>query len=668
MVRKEGSITVFLALTGILIFALLGTLVETARYTACGNHAARTLRTSAEALLSEYSLPLYENYGLFFLESAGPPYETVISSYAGSTMEGAKKGTIDFFTGQINEIRVTDRTYLGDNKAEPLQKEITQYMARKVTGEQLKKILKQSEAVVNTEQQAEELEETVKRQKEEAKLDKQLLKLMKQIDGITVSGGKIYCADEFVKMFVTGKKKSQNFGITENVVWKKMKNKLEDTPKDFEYLDTEAFLAKVKKVRKLTEEAIKQAEELKSGYKKCAGKNSSFAGHDKRMGELIQSLSVLVGNKKILEETETIVKQKVTEETKEQLRVLWKNYDTASISFDYTGVEESGGGDNPLEALSGSWKDGILNLVCEKPNKLSPKKVSSPDGFARLYKEQEKKSENYGDRVTDIADKEEVGLSGILGDMGGYALDEFCLDSYIQHKFASYITGTSGWKKSLDYQWEYIASGKNTDKENLESVLNRILLIRTVINFAAIYQDSAKKSEAYTAAAAVVGFTGLEPLIRLTQTLILIVWSLVEGLVDVAGLLLERNVPVIKSTAQIKTKFPQVFQITRQAIISRAKKLKKAENQSFGYREYLLLFLAMTKQSTRLYRIMDMIQWDMRKNGYSGFQLGSCVFSFRVKGSFSFPSRFFRMVPVEKMLGRDIRSHSISCEIAAGYL
>ena len=91
MVRKRGSITVFLSLAGILIFALLGTLLETARYTACGNHAARTLRTASEALLSEYSLPLYENYGLFFLESEGKPYEEVMAAYVGTSLEKAKR-------------------------------------------------------------------------------------------------------------------------------------------------------------------------------------------------------------------------------------------------------------------------------------------------------------------------------------------------------------------------------------------------------------------------------------------------------------------------------------------------------------------------------------------------------------------------------------------------
>ena len=71
MRRLTGSITVFLSLVFLLVFALFGTLLETARYTVCKNHAARTLRTGAEGLLSEYNRPLYEHYGLFFIEKAG---------------------------------------------------------------------------------------------------------------------------------------------------------------------------------------------------------------------------------------------------------------------------------------------------------------------------------------------------------------------------------------------------------------------------------------------------------------------------------------------------------------------------------------------------------------------------------------------------------------------
>lgn len=672
MIRKKGSITVFLSLCGILIFALIGTLLETARYTACQNHAERTLRLATEGLLTEYSRPLYEHYGLFFLESEGTPYETVISEYVGDTFEAAGKGRMDFFRGQIQGIRVTDKTYLGDNCAEPLQEEICQYMERKITGTKLKEFLQKSESVQKTEEQAKEIEETVEEERETAELDEQLLELIRLVDGITVSDGKISCEDTFIKMFATGEKKGQYFAVTENAVWEKMKDRLDDTPASWEKLKREKFLAKVNKVHDLVEKAQEQAELLKTGYQKCKGKNKEFTDHDKSMEKIIDSLSVLSGNKRVLEETGKLLEnnkeEPVKEKTKERLSELWRDYDTSSIEFDYTGVEESGGGENPIDALSSVWGDGILNLVCENPKKISTKKVAQADNFGKIYKEKGEKGADYENRISDFTEKEEVSLSGVIGDVGKYALEEFCLDSYIQDRFGSYTEKIPDWKKSLDYQWEYIVAGGESDKENLQSVLNRILLIRTVSNFSAIYRDAGKKSEAYAAAAAVIGFTGLEPLIRLTQTLILIVWSIVESLVDIAGLLQERNVPVVKSPSGVLTSFPQVFQITGEAITSRAKKLKKADKHSFGYKEYVILFMALTKKSTRLYRVMDMIQWDMVKNGYKGFRLGTCVFSLTVEGEFSFPAYLFRMAPIEQMLGREFRTNHISCRITKGYL
>ena len=659
----------FLALTGILIFALTGTLLETARYTVCRNHAARTLRTAAEGLMTEYSRPLYDNYRLFFMETAGTPYETVIAGYAGDTLEAAGQGDMDFLKGRIDEIRVTEKTYSGDGEAEAMQRQINQYMGRMVTKEQLDKLKKQSGEIAGTEERAKEIEKTVEEQKEAAELDEQMLALMQLVDGITVSDGKISCRSEFIKMFAVKGEKSQNFGISEPAVWKKMKEKLDNTPRHWESMKKETFLARVRKVLKLTEQAETEAQRLSASCRKISGSGGEFADHSKKMERLLEGLSVLAGNRRILEETEKILEGKLDAEGRQRLAAIWQNYDTASIVFDYTGVEETGGAKNPLDTLAACWGDGILRLVCENPDKVSGRKTAETDTFARMHGEEEKEGRDYGDSVTDLA-QEEVHLSGAAGELAGYTMDEFCLDTYIQHQFRSFLSeGTSSeWKNSLAYQWEYIVAGKGSDRANLESVLNRILLIRTVADFTAIYRDSGKKSQAYAAAAAVVGFTGLEPLIRLVQTLILIVWALVEGLVDVAGLLQGRDVPVMKSPSQILTEFPQVFQISGGAITGRARKLKKADKNSFGYEKYLLLFLAVTGQGTRRYRIMDMIQWDMVKNGYTQFQLASCVSAVRVRGSFSFPARFFRFSGIAEILGRKIQEHSFSCEIWADYL
>ena len=666
MRRGKGSITVFLSLTSLLIFALFGTLLETARYTVCKNHASRTLRTSTEGLLTEYSRPLYDHYGLFFIESSGTPYEQVIGKYAGDTLSAAGKGDMDFLEGGLEGARVTDKIYLGDDGANALQKEINSYMGRVVTKEQLGKFLSQSKELAKVEEEAKEIEETVKQEEKAAEMDAELLELMKYVDGISVSDGKVTCEKEFVKMFATGEKKGQNFGVTEGTVWKEMKPHIDESARTWSIKDKTTFLARIRRVERLTKKAIATGKKLTKEVGNMAQKGNSE--HDKMFAGLIENLPVLERNQNILLQTEETLKNHSIKECKKELKTLWKDYDTASIAFDYTGVNESGGGENPKDSLGDAWDKGILNLVCENPSKLSSKSISAPDSYAEYYKEQKRSGEDYGERVSDFASEDEVSLSGILGDMANYGMDEFCLDQYIEHQFSSYGNKVKGdWKQSLDYGWEYIVAGNASDQDNLKSVLNRILLIRTVVNFIALQRDSVRRKEAYAAAAAIVGFTGLAPLITLTQTLILLTWSLSESLVDVAAILRNRHVPIIKNPKEIVTNFIEIVQMGHDALAKRAMRFQKEKKTSFGYKEYLLLFLGLTGQSTRRYRVMDLIQTGMEKNGYGGFQLGSCVYEMRVQGDFVFPSRFFRMAPLEALLGRSVQNCRITSEVWAGY-
>ena len=69
----------FLSMAGLLVLALLGTMVETARFTLCENQGERGLFCATESLLAEYSRPLEKQYGLFGLESGGEAIDGQIS-------------------------------------------------------------------------------------------------------------------------------------------------------------------------------------------------------------------------------------------------------------------------------------------------------------------------------------------------------------------------------------------------------------------------------------------------------------------------------------------------------------------------------------------------------------------------------------------------------------
>ena len=665
------------------MLALLGTCIETARYTACAGSGTEMLRTGTEALLTEYSRPLYDHYGLFFLESTGEPYERVIASYVADGLQN-KTGIMDLLGGETASLEVVKKTLVGDDEAAALQKEITAYMERYLTGEMLGKFLGKINLFSDSEEKAKQIEDTVEEEREEKKLDDRIVRLMQLVDGVRISrSGSVSVGSYFVKKFATKKEYSgSDFGVQEATVWNAMKGRINSTPSKWKEMEPD-FLTKVQQVLEQTEKAIDEGERLRQDY--TGSKHSDMAAR------VIQGLPSLEGNRRVLEKTVELLRDGSLEEKerRKQLREVWKDYDTCSLSFDYSGIDSAGGEDaSPLKALGDALGGGLLHLVCTK--EVSKKGIKKEDRYAKYYKQEEKDKNGCSDRAERFARDEEAKLGGAMGKIGSYAMEEFSLDAYITKMFPSYTTeagkgdigselggaeapevnGGEGspsepsgkkWKRALDYGWEYVVSGKKSDEDNLESVLSRILLLRTVANFTSIIADTKKRAEAFTAAVAVVGLIGLPFLIRFTQTLILIAWSFVESLTDVAALLQEKHVP-------LKTTFPEIFLLTKEAITGRAARYPDAKKSSFGYREYLLAFMATTSASLRRYRVMDLIESDMKKNGYSGFSVGECAFELKVEAGFRFPARFFRLPWITGLLNREMTGYEYLCTIRSGYL
>lgn len=660
--KSKGSITVFMSLAGVLILAMLGTCLETARYTTCAGSGAEILRTGAEALFTEYSRPLYEHYGLFFLEDGGESYEKVISSYVADGLQN-ESGFTDLLGGELTSLDIGKITRAGDDEAKALSKEITTYMTRFLTGEMLKKLTGKMEGFSDAKKTAEQIDKTVEEEKEDKKLDERILRLMYLVDGVRVSGsGGISVDHFFAKKFAVKKSISgTDFGVAESVVWEKMKRNIDKTPANWDDMGP-GVISDIEKVLRKTETAIVEGERLKSDY--VASKHSDMADR------VIAGLSSLDSNKRVLERTLEILRDDhlTVKDKKDFLDEVWKEYDTVSLSFDYTGAGQAEGDDaDPLDALGDGMGDGLLGLVCDK--KLSEKNIKHPDRYAGVYGEESVEEDDPSDCIDKLTSDEEVHLSEGLKDVASDTMDEFALDMYALEKFTGYTaTQKTDWKRALDYGWEYIVAGKKSDKDNLESVLFKILLIRAAMNFVAIISDSAKRAEAMAMATAIIGFTGLIFLIKFTQTLIIIAWAFVEGMTDVAALLQERDVPILKTSKDIVTTLPEIFLITNEAITTRAKRYGKVEGFSFGYKEYVMMFMMMSSAATRKYRIMDLIDADMRKNGYKGFSIGKCAFDMEVEASFRFPSRFFRLPMISDILNRDLSGYSFTCLVREGYL
>lgn len=185
--------------------------------------------------------------------------------------------------------------------------------------------------------------------------------------------------------------------------------------------------------------------------------------------------------------------------------------------------------ENPMDFVSLWKKSPILTLVVENSFQISPKSISQKNSI------QNRKLE-----------------TGNLEKAGKETLEKLWLIQYLNTYFSCQSGAGAGGGDShaLDYELEYCIGGKETDSQNLEQAVNRLLLLREAGNFATIMQDSGKQALAMEIAAAAVGFTGLPPLIQAVQVGILLGWSYMESILDVRHLLAGGKVPLIKEVSQ----------------------------------------------------------------------------------------------------------------------
>lgn len=200
--------------------------------------------------------------------------------------------------------------------------------------------------------------------------------------------------------------------------------------------------------------------------------------------------------------------------------------------------------------------------------------------------------------------------------------DAILFDVYAAEKCGSYVNQLD--KSVLKYQLEYILYGKETDLENLEKTAETILAIRLAANLVTILQDTEKMelAEALGTALAFLCFMQ-EELQPLFKTAVVLIWTYMESLADVRALLGGEEVPLIKSSSQWKTSLASAF--------AGAAEVSSGES-GLNYETYLQILLYLESGSTKNYRLMDLMEMDIRATeGNENFQMDWCMDAFEME-------------------------------------
>lgn len=311
------------------------------------------------------------------------------------------------------------------------------------------------------------------------------------------------------------------------------------------------------------------------------------------------------------------------EDTK-QLKSTINNIETEKAKIDVEEIKESSKAEDPRENLNKLLKKDILNLVMPQGKKISEKEISI------IYGKENKKKDfkvNFFDKnsVADLfnVSNKTTALNQLSTEgLGVLYATEFFRDAACMES-----------KDGIQYEIEYLISGKSTDRENLRSVVHKLLAIRFALNYSYLLSDSTKQAEAYALAAAIANIGSSVPgVVEGIKLLLLAAWSYGESIIDIRSLLKGNKIPLVKTEAAWQLKLSNLSTLTAN---------EKNSQKGNTYEDYLKILLFLQLDSKEKYlRMMDMIEQRIQEE-QSDFQLSECVFSYKMTAEKEVPSLFY---------------------------
>lgn len=224
----------------------------------------------------------------------------------------------------------------------------------------------------------------------------------------------------------------------------------------------------------------------------------------------------------------------------------------------------------------------------------------------------------------------------LTGERAVSSMEDLLFQKYLMEKCGNYTKPKEN--SYLVYEMEYLLAGKNSDRENLHTVVNRLLVIREAANFVYLLSDSEKKAEAEALAmtlSAVTMFPELKDLIKMS---ILIGWAYAESVNDVKILLEGGRIPLLKSSADWRLDLKHAMKLELE-------EEGNGSSQGLSYEEYLYALLAAVHKKERNLRFMDLMEMNIRQTrGNENFCMDNCICEFTAEITVSSGKGYHRII------------------------
>ena len=645
MKRTQGEITVFLGMILLCVWALLCGLTESARTAGARCYLRHGLNSAMDSLMSQYHRKLWQQYRILGLEygqngELEQEFEEFLQPYLEADnwypfeLEAVEEPEVKPLTGEngkILERQITDYMKYGllgtvwdeltEGEAQELLRTVKEASAVKEVAERYES---HSREALRLEERLEDIRGSLLRQEEKWS---QGLKELEDADG----GGFLRESDELVR-------------------------ELEKIPSLVERYQKEAdrLAAKLSESRSFYRERRQEI-----GSAAAAGLEDEMEAYEtyiSKDGERRREEEALTGAAKasisyaesVMDEARQVqeyIREWEPEDEDDELDedALWEPVTRSWNRFPLLKLEIVSGVEDQekaglLEQAAALFSGKLLPLVIPEGKAVSQKKP-------------------------DLTAAPSIQIGGAAKGEGASLTDRLMMGEYVLRFFNRYDSpGEEGG--CCAYEMEYILFGNAGDPENLEEMAASLIGLRHGLNLVHILSDSQKREAARSLAAAIVGGIGLLPLVGVVSFLIMGIWALGEALWDVRILLNEGKVPLLKNRESWKLGLENLLDLGKSGGLDGMD--GSGEGSGLDYRGYSRLFLFAGHDAQMDYRIMDMIQANLRLE-QEDFRIGSCGDQVDLKAQVCGKHVFFHLGLWKSLFGQDGGTYRMTMAVSRGY-
>lgn len=593
--KVKGSITIYLSMILISVMLLVNVIGESARISAVQAQIKSYTYMSAESALAGYGRQVYEDYGILLVWEK-QTVESVIKKNIQDNINMAdlNEPGLNFLGTNLVNLEVTGKEYLTKKGGQYFSNQIKSYIKYAGVMETVERLVKECETYENCNDQ------------NKNKCDMNIV--------VDVNKGELQELVENINSIVTGLKETKD-----------LSNKYDSVSQKIEKLQSDFNKKEGKKVLKEYRELMASIE-IKS--KDVDSAISKIEVYERKKEQFLKKNSYTSDAKDYMD-TNLEILAKVRDEIKrdKELNVLKiKKLDSGNISkvkksisnmgkvisemeslITLESTEEDRDNYSIFENLKDFIDSGVLSQVLENPENVSKNTLSGSNLPSTL------KSKKNNSLSKEIKNK--------------------CVNAlYAGLKFGNYNNPEKN--TVLKYELEYIISGKDSDKENLASVVEKNVLAKTGINMAYLITDKEKMEQVSAIAASVAIVTGLPFLESVAKGVLISAWSMAEAVNDMKILLSGGKVALTKSNGGWRTSIGNVTNGS-----------KKEDSKGLSYKEYCQILIAVQNTGDSLYRIMDLIQTNIQKRYNSEFLMSKSLTGFKLKATYE-TAPLFTAIPI----------------------